>query len=91
MAAFVYAPGEIETIEQRYQSGESLDSLATHYQKSVASIRMKLVKRGTYVKQTKPQSAQQTNTPTKSKAPATKSEVLVSWQHALAAVGAAPW
>lgn len=50
--AYVYSVQEFEEIKAKYQTGTSLEILATEYNKSVASIRMKLVKAGIYQKQT---------------------------------------
>ena len=50
--AFVYAPGEFEKIKFEYSNGSTVESLAQKYEKSVASIRMKLVKAGVYIKKT---------------------------------------
>lgn len=46
---FTYTPAEVQEITAKYQAGTSLDQLAIEYNKSVASIRMKLVKLGGYV------------------------------------------
>ena len=50
---FVYSDSEIKEIIEKYKAGVSLDVLATEYIKSVASVRMKLVKLGVYVAQAK--------------------------------------
>ena len=86
---YTYQPGEIEQIEQRYQAGATLEQLAQDYNKSVASVRMKLVKRGTYVKQTTTKTT--TTQPTAKAQPTTKGEVLLAYKQALGWVGAAPF
>jgi Zn-dependent peptidase ImmA (M78 family) len=48
---FVYSEREISEIVAFYQQGTSLEVLAEKYNKSVASVRMKLVKLGVYQKQ----------------------------------------
>lgn len=48
--AYVYSTEEFEEIKQKYASGTSLEVLAEEYSKSVASVRMKLVKAGVYQK-----------------------------------------
>jgi hypothetical protein len=45
---FVYSSQEISEIVSKYNQGVSLENLATEYNKSVASVRMKLVKLGVY-------------------------------------------
>ena len=50
--AYVYSAEEFEEIKQKYASGTSLEVLAEEYSKSVASVRMKLVKAGVYQKVT---------------------------------------
>lgn len=46
---FVYSEQEVQEVTQKYQAGVSLEVLAAEYNKSVASVRMKLVKLGVYV------------------------------------------
>lgn len=46
---FVYTDQEITEIVAKYKANVSLETLADEYNKSVASIRMKLVKLGVYV------------------------------------------
>lgn len=48
-AKFVYTDSEIAEIVKKYKAAVSLEQLAAEYNKSVASIRMKLVKLGVYV------------------------------------------
>ena len=45
---YTYTDTEIQEISQKYLLGETLEALADTYQKSVQSIRMKLVKLGVY-------------------------------------------
>lgn len=47
-AKFVYTDSEIAEIVKKYKAAVSLEQLAAEYNKSVASIRMKLVKLGVY-------------------------------------------
>ena len=49
---FTYTESDIQQIVEKYSAGVSLDTLATDYNKSVASVRMKLVKLGVYQKVT---------------------------------------
>lgn len=50
--AYVYTVEEFDAIKSKYLAGVAIESLAEQYNKSVASIRMKLVKAGIYQKQT---------------------------------------
>jgi hypothetical protein len=90
--AYVYTPKEFEEISLLYQNGQSLEHIQSLYpSKSVASIRMKLVKAGLY---NRAQSSGPT-TPKVSK-PATSSSVskagmLATYKHAEGKVGLAPW
>lgn len=47
-AKYTYTDAEVQEISQKYALGESLETLAELYSKSVQSIRMKLVKLGVY-------------------------------------------
>lgn len=76
---FTYTESDIQQIVKKYSSGVSLDVLATDYNKSVASVRMKLVKLGVYQK-----------VPGTTK-PASKSEDMAMFNKCLAAVGEAPF
>lgn len=52
--AYVYTVQEFDDIKQRYAAGETLELIQSVYStKSVASIRMKLVKAGLYTPATK--------------------------------------
>ena len=92
---FTYTDTEVQEIVQKYQSGVSLDVLATEYNKSVPSVRMKLVKLGVYQKAaTKAASKQDgwreviTNPPAKSgEFPKTKSGILAYYKSCVAKVG----
>jgi len=96
--AFQYKPGEFEEITRLYQSGQSLEHIQGLFpDKSLASIRMKLVKAGIYKKVT-------TTSPAPSAAPAakvpklelapkptSKQGILAGFKTAQAAVGIATW
>ena len=55
--AFVYTEQEFDQIKSLYAQGTELETLAQQFNKSVASVRMKLVKAGLYQKVTKPTKA----------------------------------
>jgi ribonucleotide reductase beta subunit family protein with ferritin-like domain len=74
---FVYTDSEIKEIVHAYSYGASLETLADRYNKSVASVRMKLVKLGVYVAKK-----------TASKAP-TKTEINTEFEQAYRANGPA--
>lgn len=88
--AYVYSTEEFEKISAMYQSGQSLEDIQSLFpDKSVASIRMKLVKAGIYQKQTKTAATVKATT---SKAPAeprptTKAEILAAFKRAHGYVG----
>ena len=92
---FTYTETETQQIVAKYSSGVSLDALATEYAKSVASVRMKLVKLGVYQKATTKVSSTLdgwreviTNPPAKSgEFPKTKSGVLAYYKSCVNAVG----
>ncbi len=85
---FTYTETETQEIVQKYQSGVSLDVLATDYAKSVASVRMKLVKLGVYQKATTASQSTKSATVTKSgEFPKTKSGVLAYYKSCVSAVG----
>jgi hypothetical protein len=76
--AYQYTDLEFEHIKQMYAKGASLEHIQMeHPSKSVASIRMKLVKAKVYV--------------AKSPAGATKQDSVKAYQEAEAAVGLAPF
>lgn len=79
--AYIYTTQEFDAIQKLYLEGISLEDIqAVYSNKSVASIRMKLVKAGVYtVKKT-------TSVPR-----ATKAAVHEAYQAAVNAVGYAPW
>jgi hypothetical protein len=85
---FTYTETETQEIVQKYQSGVSLDVLATEYSKSVASVRMKLVKLGVYQKAT---ATSQTTKPAavakSGEFPKTKSGVLAYYKSCVNSVG----
>lgn len=83
---FTYTETETQEIVEKYSSGVTLDVLATEYSKSVASVRMKLVKLGVYQKANT--SATKTAAPAKSgEFPKTKSGVLAYYKSCVGAVG----
>lgn len=85
---FTYTETEVQQIVEKYSSGVSLDVLATEYSKSVASVRMKLVKLGVYQKATTSSTSTKTVTPAKSdEFPKTKSGVLAYYKSCVDAVG----
>ena len=92
---FTYTETEVQQIVEKYSSGVSLDVLATEYSKSVASVRMKLVKLGVYQKAaTKVSSTLDgwreviTNSTAKSgEFPKTKSGILAYYKSCVNAVG----
>jgi hypothetical protein len=50
---FVYSDSEVQEIVAKYLQNIDLEVIANQYNKSVASVRMKLVKLGVYVAKTK--------------------------------------
>lgn len=90
--AVKYTYTEIEVLEivAKYAAGVALDTLAQEYNKSVASVRMKLVKLGVYNKVTKATAAPKDAAVTK-KSATTKAEILAEFRHAFELVGAAKW
>ena len=85
---FTYTETETQEIVQKYQSGVGLDVLATDYAKSVASVRMKLVKLGVYQKATTASQSTKSATVAKSgEFPKTKSGVLAYYKSCVSAVG----
>lgn len=87
---FTYTESETQQIVEKYSSGVSLDVLATEYHKSVASVRMKLVKLGVYQKATAVAKPRATGTAKPSAKAVTKSENSALFFSCLAAVGPAP-
>lgn len=76
--AYQYTDQEFADIKQRYEAGETLEQIqAVHATKSLASIRMKLVKAKVYVAKTPGGASKQDN--------------LKAYQDAEAAVGLAPF
>ena len=88
---FVYTDTEVQEITKQYAAGISLDSLASQYNKSVASVRMKLVKLGVYQKAAAKSVAKLDTKPEAMTASSakTKAEVLAVYTAALSAVGPA--
>ena len=85
---FTYTESDVKEIVAKYTAGTSLDVLAVEYSKSVASVRMKLVKLGVYQKATtsstsaKPAAVAKTG-----EFPKTKSGVLAYYKSCVDAVG----
>ena len=84
---FTYTETEVQEIVKKYQSGVSLDVLATEYAKSVASVRMKLVKLGVYQKAGATSVAKATEPAKSGEFPKTKSGILAYYKSTVAAVG----
>lgn len=85
---FTYTESDVQEIVQKYQSGVSLEVLATDYAKSVASVRMKLVKLGVYQKATASSNSTKSEPAAKSgEFPKTKSGILVYYKSCVGAVG----
>lgn len=94
--AYVYKAGEFEEIASLYANGQSLVDIQSLFpDKSVASIRMKLVKAGLYTavvvkKQDKTQPIGLTIASPTPK-PTTKAEILLAYKTAESVVGFAPF
>lgn len=86
---FTYTETETQEIVAKYQGGTSLEVLATEYAKSVASVRMKLVKLGVYQKATTKVSSTKVSTAAVEKTgfPTTKSGILAYYKATLAKTG----
>lgn len=86
---FTYTETDVQEIVQKYQSGVSLEILATEYSKSVASVRMKLVKLGVYQKATPTAKTKTTDSVTEPSAgfPTSKSGILAYYKSCVDAVG----
>jgi hypothetical protein len=86
---FTYTETETQEIVAKYQAGVELEVLAADYAKSVASVRMKLVKLGVYQKATtKASSKAATVVVAKSgEFPKTKSGILAYYKSCVAKVG----
>lgn len=87
---FTYTESDVQEIVEKYSSGVSLEVLATDYNKSVASVRMKLVKLGVYQKATTVAKTRATGTAKPSAKAMTKSENSALFFSCLGAVGHAP-
>ena len=87
---FTYTESDIQQIVEKYSAGVSLDTLATDYNKSVASVRMKLVKLGVYQKAIAVTKSGVTSTAKPSAKAISKSENSALFFSCLAAVGEAP-
>lgn len=87
---FVYTDTEVQEVIAKYQAGVPLETLASEYNKSVASVRMKLVKLGVYQKATKTPATKTTNTTVvKKPASTSKSAMLADFKQAHGLVGTA--
>lgn len=84
---FTYTESDIQQIVEKYSSGVSLDVLATEYSKSVASVRMKLVKLGVYQKAITTPSTKSESVTQSGEFPKTKSGVLAYYKSCVNAVG----
>lgn len=91
--AYVYTEEEFTEIKRQYANGQTLEEIQSLFpDKSVASLRMKLVKAGLYQKAAPaPKSTRSTQVTTPSVKPTTKSGILAAYKAAEAAVGLAPW
>ena len=72
---FMYTDSEVQEITEKYQAGVSVDSLAETYNKSVPSVRMKLVKLGVSQKPVKTAVTKTKVATAEKSAPTTKAEV----------------
>jgi Zn-dependent peptidase ImmA (M78 family) len=88
---FTYSDNEVTEIVAKYQSGTTLEVLAAEYNKSVASVRMKLVKLGVYQKAVKTAVAKGTKTEKPTTKAASKTEIRELFYSCLASVGPAPF
>ena len=87
---YKYTTQEFDQIKSLYQNGQSLEDIQSLFpDKSVASIRMKLVKAGLY-KKSDPKSLPVSATKAEPK-PTTKSGIKAAFKAALDAVGEAPF
>lgn len=85
---FTYTESEVQQIVEKYSSGVSLDVLAAEYSKSVASVRMKLVKLGVYQKATASTNSTKSATVAKTgEFPKTKSGILAYYKSCVNSVG----
>ena len=86
---FVYTDSEITEITAKYLAGTALEELAETYNKSVASVRMKLVKLGVYVAKGKTSAATKPTVAKTTVKAATKAEISKTFRDELAVVGPA--
>jgi hypothetical protein len=93
--AYVYTEVEFDDIKQRYANGETLELIqSVHPSKSVASIRMKLVKAGLYTAVARKQVSSKPITSLIAVAtpkPTTKAGIKLAYKTAHDAVGFAPF
>jgi hypothetical protein len=87
---FTYSDTEITEIVAKYQSGTTLEVLAAEYTKSVASVRMKLVKLGVYQKAVKTAVTKSAKVAKPSAKVIGKTENTAIFNSCLASVGPAP-
>lgn len=89
---FVYSEQDVKEITEKYSAGVTLEVLAEQYSKSVASVRMKLVKLGVYQKAVaKPATKTGATITAKTPSPTTKAGILAAYKATEAAVGLAPF
>jgi hypothetical protein len=93
--AYVYTEKEFTEIKLMYENGQDLETIQGLFpDKSVASIRMKLVKAGLYVAKSKPAAkvgVTTTQEESLSDLMKTKAGIKLANKRALDAVGLAPW
>ena len=91
--AYTYTTLEFDKIKELYANGQTLEDILSLFpDKSVASIRMKLVKAGVYTKPTKATAkATATAKPASEPKPTTKTAIKAAYKAASDAVGPAPW
>lgn len=87
---FVYTETEVKEIISKYAEGITLEVLAEEYVKSVASVRMKLVKLGLYKKAEKPTKITTDTGLVKTTFPTTKAAINAYFDNAMNLVGPSP-
>lgn len=89
--AYVYTESELAEVISAYNNGTSLEVLAEKYNKSVASVRMKLVKQGVYKKAVIVKASSALPSTKSQGFPTTKGEILALYTRCLDSVGPAPY
>lgn len=90
--AYVYTEEEFSSIKSMYANGQTLEAIQGLFpDKSVASIRMKLVKAGVYQKAVHTKTTKPNQGATPSPKPTTKAGILQAYKAAEGWVGLAPW